>query len=66
VLSGLYGNLPVNFGKKEVETMSTEDPKDEQDNEENDDDKKGKKDPTAKLIYSYPLGPKFKKGTGRK
>lgn len=46
--------------------MSNNDLNNDEDNEEDDDDKKAKKDPTAKLIYSYPLGPKFKKGTGRK
>lgn len=35
----------------------------DEDNEENDEDKKSKKDPTPKLMYSYPLDPKFKKGT---
>jgi hypothetical protein len=48
-----------------LKLMSDEDPKDEENNE-NDDDTKEKKDITAKLIYSYPFGPKFKKGTGRK
>ncbi|MFX0126044.1 MAG: hypothetical protein ACFFAE_20655 [Candidatus Hodarchaeota archaeon] len=42
--------------------MSDEEPKDEEDTEDEDE----KKDSTAKLIYSYPLGPKFKKGTRRK
>ena len=45
--------------------MSEEDPKDEENNED-DDDTKEKEKGTAKLIYSYPLGPKFKKGTRRK
>ncbi|MFX1517985.1 MAG: hypothetical protein ACFFC6_16915 [Promethearchaeota archaeon] len=45
--------------------MSKEDPKDEEDNED-DDETKEKKDSLAKLIYSYPLGPKFKKRTRRK
>jgi hypothetical protein len=48
-----------------VEKMSEEAPE-EQDEEENDNDDKKKKDSIAKLLYSYPLGPKFKKGTGRK
>lgn len=42
--------------------LSDEVPKDEEDTE--DEDKK--KESTAKLLYSYPLGPKFKKGTRRK
>lgn len=45
--------------------MSNEVPKDE-DNEENDKNKKLKKDSTTKLLYSYPLSPKFKKGPGWK
>ena len=45
--------------------MSNEDPKAEEDNED-DDETKEKKDSPAKLIYSYPLGPKFKKRTRRK
>jgi hypothetical protein len=45
--------------KKSLSDKVTED---EEDHEDDDD----KKDPTAKLVYSYPLGPKFKKGTRRK
>ncbi len=45
--------------------MSNEVPKDE-DNEENDKNKKLKKDSTTKLLYSYPLNPKFNKGPIRK
>ena len=45
--------------------MSNEVPNDKY-NEENDEDNKSKKDSITKLLYSYPLGPKFKKGTGRK
>ncbi|UCG02528.1 MAG: hypothetical protein JSW11_00760 [Candidatus Heimdallarchaeota archaeon] len=46
--------------------MSDENPKDEGNNNEDDDDKKKKEDVTAKLIYSYPLGPKFGKRTRQK
>ena len=42
--------------------LSDEVIKDEEDNEDDDE----KKDTTAKLMYSYPLGPKLKKGTRRK
>ncbi|MFX0015302.1 MAG: hypothetical protein ACFFB2_09380 [Promethearchaeota archaeon] len=45
--------------------MNKEVPEDKPDEENNKDEKK-KKDSTAKLLYSYPLGPKLKKGTGRK
>ena len=45
--------------------MSNEDPNKE-DNEEGDEEKKSKEDPTNKLLYSYPLGTKWKKGTERK
>ncbi|MHA2227064.1 MAG: hypothetical protein ACXAC8_17750 [Candidatus Hodarchaeales archaeon] len=45
--------------------MSNEVPTKE-DNEEDDEEKKSKKDPTNKLLYSYPIGPKWKKGTKRK
>jgi hypothetical protein len=42
--------------------LSDEVKKDEEDNEDEDE----KKEPTAKLMYSYPFGPKLKKGTRRK
>lgn len=45
--------------------MCNEVSKDE-DNEENDKNKNLTKDSTTKLLYSYPLGPKFKKEPGRK
>ncbi|MFX1507581.1 MAG: hypothetical protein ACFFDC_15965 [Promethearchaeota archaeon] len=45
--------------------MSDEETKDEEDNEDNEDDDE-EKDITAKLMYSYPFEPKFKKGTRRK
>ncbi len=37
-----------------------------EDNEENDKDEKPKKEEKLKLLYSYPLPPKFKLGTKRK
>jgi len=44
--------------------MSDENHKDQEGNNEDDDDTpKKKRESSAKLIYSYPLGPKFKKGT---
>ena len=58
-------HIPLILGIKEVKIACSNVPEDE-DNEENDKDKKPKKDPTTKLLYSYPFGPKFKKGTRRK
>ncbi|MFX0125693.1 MAG: hypothetical protein ACFFAE_18865 [Candidatus Hodarchaeota archaeon] len=46
--------------------MSNEDSENDEKIEENDDDKKEKNDTTVKLLYSYPFGPKFRKGTKQK
>ena len=50
---------------KEVKIMS-DDSKKEDENEKDENEKEIEEDDKAKLLYSYPFGPKFKLGTRRK